>query len=1183
MRPIKLEIAGLQSFIEKQTIDFSAAENGVFGIFGKTGSGKSTILDGITLALYGYVTRINKNAEFINSKCNKAEVSLDFESDGKIYRVIREFKLKKNNKEVDSYASLELIENGNVTLLAEGSFQTDKKIEEIIGLTATEFCQVIALPQGKFAEFLHAKPAERTALISNIFGITEYAEKLYNNVKNKLSTVENELNMLEAEKEGVGIVSHEDINAKQEQFESQDKKLKELNIELENLNKEYLSIVENSSLKKDQIRLKSELEELYKQSGVIKDDKTTLQKMEDAKKLEIYFSAMERLQSQLTQLNDDVNVLKKEKQDQEMFFRDYEEQYKKFEAMHKSALIDLDTKRLKLIELSEDKYLVSSLKQEKEKLQKQLTEKTKKINEEESKLKELENKLSSIEKELIKLKADKLELENQKANLDIVTENKSIESEIMLILELEKQIERVIDDYKEELNSIKIDYSNIYKKEREQSQRIAEITNALDKVLGKSDKLNIERFRDIVVKLSSMDNVQDKYEFLRLLNEKTKAETIKLIESSKLLEDQIEKVKTSLQEKIQITNKYESELKNAQIQREEFLGENGLSLLVQNVDIGDNCPVCKNRVSVKNIVPLSDLSGRDAEIAAIRNTLSIARKDKENEAAKLATLTAQLQFIKAQITINKSKFDSIKEAQDKLYMQFVDKNDKQLENFKNLHEATYASSVALEKLLIEKDKLFNASLEIIEERVECGAKIQSINEYIARMTDVLYAFEKARAEREFAIYNFENVAGVDYRAAAKQLNNIIENLDNIIQEIDVLEKEKSLLIDKKFEIANTNNYLLSEQSELKIKLENIETQISQKENNFKQLGFDMAEADPLDQINKKQEELKAKSNEFLESYNYKLEQKQKSEKDYQLKLALLNDKNEELRETEAKLYNNARVNGFESKEDAKKYIASESDINNLREKVTEFEKKVSLVNMQLTSINEKLGTTEVDISYCDELKEKIDTLKVKISEDQVCFGVLQAELSELKNKKSKLDELDKKLPELKTKYDLAKELYMLLRGKSLAEFMANEYVDMIIDFANQKLRILDGGRYKLYYDNKDFYVEDNLNNGSSRIVSTLSGGETFLVSLSLALAISDVISMQSEKKIDFFFLDEGFGTLDSDLCATVVQALFRLKGANLNIGIISHVQELQNALQYKFIVTKANENTGSRVRLETGL
>lgn len=78
MRPIRLELTGLNSYIDKQVIDFEKLiERGLFGIFGTTGSGKSTILDAITIAMYGNISRNTK--EYINSVCDKAIISYEFE------------------------------------------------------------------------------------------------------------------------------------------------------------------------------------------------------------------------------------------------------------------------------------------------------------------------------------------------------------------------------------------------------------------------------------------------------------------------------------------------------------------------------------------------------------------------------------------------------------------------------------------------------------------------------------------------------------------------------------------------------------------------------------------------------------------------------------------------------------------------------------------------------------------------------------------------------------------------------------------------------------------------------------------------------------------------------------------------------------------------------------------------
>ena len=117
------------------------------------------------------------------------------------------------------------------------------------------------------------------------------------------------------------------------------------------------------------------------------------------------------------------------------------------------------------------------------------------------------------------------------------------------------------------------------------------------------------------------------------------------------------------------------------------------------------------------------------------------------------------------------------------------------------------------------------------------------------------------------------------------------------------------------------------------------------------------------------------------------------------------------------------------------------------------------------------------------------------------------------------------------------------------------------------------------YD-KEFKVGDNLDGGNFRAVKTLSGGETFLVSLSLALSLSSAICMKSMRPIEFFFLDEGFGTLDGKLVDTVMDVLGRLS-KDFSIGLISHVEELKHRIENKILVTGATETHGSRLRTES--
>ena len=189
---------------------------------------------------------------------------------------------------------------------------------------------------------------------------------------------------------------------------------------------------------------------------------------------------------------------------------------------------------------------------------------------------------------------------------------------------------------------------------------------------------------------------------------------------------------------------------------------------------------------------------------------------------------------------------------------------------------------------------------------------------------------------------------------------------------------------------------------------------------------------------------------------------------------------------------------------------------------------------------------------------------------------LKTALGRLLQLREKYEELQKQLAQEERQRKLCDELRLLLRGNRFLEFIASEYLQEICGAASKTLLSLTSGRYFLQYD-KDFKVGDNLDGGNLRAVRTLSGGETFLVSLSLALSLSAAICLKSLRPIEFFFLDEGFGTLDEKLVDTVMDVLHKLS-KNFAVGLISHVEELKHRIDNKIVVTGANERHGSQVK-----
>ncbi|MDY4128984.1 SMC family ATPase, partial [Peptostreptococcus porci] len=200
MKPIRLEIEGLNSYSKKQVIDFETLiSKGIFGIFGKTGSGKSTILDAITLSLYGNIARGTK--EFINSNSEKASIEYEFQigdgADRNTFIVSRRFKrssgASKTSSRSDYVRLIKKDETGNTIVIADRVGDVNQAIKEIIGLEESDFLKSVVLPQGKFSEFLTLGGKDRRNMLERIFNLEEYGSLLTSKIIKKRNIISGEL------------------------------------------------------------------------------------------------------------------------------------------------------------------------------------------------------------------------------------------------------------------------------------------------------------------------------------------------------------------------------------------------------------------------------------------------------------------------------------------------------------------------------------------------------------------------------------------------------------------------------------------------------------------------------------------------------------------------------------------------------------------------------------------------------------------------------------------------------------------------------------------------------------------------------------------------------------------------------------------------------------------------------
>jgi exonuclease SbcC len=264
---------------------------------------------------------------------------------------------------------------------------------------------------------------------------------------------------------------------------------------------------------------------------------------------------------------------------------------------------------------------------------------------------------------------------------------------------------------------------------------------------------------------------------------------------------------------------------------------------------------------------------------------------------------------------------------------------------------------------------------------------------------------------------------------------------------------------------------------------------------------------------------------------------------------------------------------FKEKADMSLLLA-EDEIPALKEKVAQFHKDLNVLESNTKKLRQKtkdyVYTKDDYNSLVDNLnanEEKITELKVFINVNKITIDIQKQNLQAVTELKEKLDKVNKQ-------FDTIEKLESLLANGALIDFVAEEYMGLITDFANSYVYKISKGKYLLNYDG-EFNVIDNFNGGIKRSVKTLSGGERFIVSLSLALGISQSIAVNNNKNFNFFFIDEGFGNLSENYIEKVLQSFDALVNLNFTVGFITHVEKMQYFLTSKIIVKKENNDEGS--------
>ena len=1170
MRPIKLEIKGLNSYVNKQTIDFEKlTERGLFGIFGKTGSGKSTILDAITLSLYGSIARNTK--EYINSLSEKAEISYEFEIGSRRYVVDRHIIRSKAGGIKTSYARvIEKLGDGSENVLADKVNEVNETIIKIIGLTANDFTKSVVLPQDKFNDFLKLGGIDRRNMLERIFNLEKYGKKLIENVRHRKNKTKTHVDMLQ-----VSLSHYEEVTD-----EKYDEMIKKLEIDKEDCrvkNRLYKEKVEKYDIDKiiyENQKRYNEAKELLKvyedKKEEIEEKRKKMSRAENANMIDPYIDNVEKLRKQ---------------------FEDSKNQLKIIEEEIRLIKKDLEISRGKFAEIERKKDdTIPRLSEDKVKFERaiNLLEETNKLSERLTRLKVEGEKLESKKKELLKNIEDIKAQQNLYAGKIKDSENRLYEINVPAAFRqnIEKGYSHIkeLNEVKKELEKSEIDLQKCEAEYSENNIALKLVGRDRDSVKERIEE--VENRINIMIKNSPLtaEEITKKTEYVTEM--KSELKTLKQLEEERdnlqnELNDCLEKrhrVSREISTSEDRLSKVRKDMETAKKNIEEFRYLNRVSDIRKELQDGKPCPVCGSLDHMR-----TDSTNYDDRIEYYEGILN---KEKANEREEIERLDSLKIKRSGYISEEKIKTEAINkkkaEIGERNSIELSKKYDSETRNLE-------AEKRAVSDWNIEKDRL--------EEDLKRYKDDYSRNDKeFTRIDELLKGIMRRRLSLS------ENVSELKSKKDNLELEIVsikrITKVDDIfskLEEIKANEIESETVEKELSEFRNIKSEIDKEFDDCKTSIHSIEVEISSIEKDFegnkKQYIEKTDEAqritrgkNPNELLEKTEQEIN-KINSSYADLKKEFDDKSKARED---KDSLRSKVQGECNTTEEQLDYYKKVlkdmlakYRFDSAYTVKKFVMPTIDIEIMRKEISDYDEGRKNLDFKIDDLEKKLDGRKVKEEEFDRLNEEIVLLKDEIGELEKNNAVLFDRITAMKKDLEKKKKIKSEYDEVSNDYRLLDEIDRIIQGNKFVEYVATNHLKYIALEASKRLSTITNGRYALEInDALEFVMRDNFNGGERRGVDTLSGGETFLTSLSLALALSSQIQMKGNAPLEFFFLDEGFGSLDVELLDTVMESLEKLHSSNLSIGIISHVEELKNRVPVKLVVTAGEIGEGSKVKIE---
>lgn len=1214
MQILKLSFENINSLKGAWTIDFQAPDfrSGIFAIVGPTGSGKTTILDAICLALYGHTPRIGsitQNAnEVMNRDCDSCRSSLEFQTLSGRYRATWSQKKQKNFDKTGKYgqvvSTMEKFEDGCWIPITDGSKVTSKKqeVQKIIGLSFDQFKRSVMLSQGGFAAFLKSKPNEKAQTLEQITGTQIYSllsTKVYDLAEEQKKLFEDK----QREVELSPVLDDAVVLTKQEQLKGITEEAKVLETQISKIEKESRWISETAELRNQFLRVKAELESLKENRNEFFRKENVVRLAEHAQNILPIFNTLIDKQS----LRED-SIKEKSAAENELVnaTKSLKEKDFNFKAAEEALNNENLQKPKKLALFSQIESLDAEISP--------LIKSSRLAQEEKIKL---ENETADCKDHLNKAKEDIRKLEEDREKRD---------------LERKEDIKGAfLYQRKDELRDCKITAETL-------SAALADAEGKADKACEtvKSQEKEAEALRIRKEKIASVieaDKVLLKEAEKRLseildgktLDELTQeqlsfSEQIPLLEAVKSALKAVCDQKEEIVRQEDVMQRDSAELDNWSSKKEGYEKEiqsltsrqEELEALVQIDELtkvraelkeGEPCPVCGSleHPFAANLPP---------EVATAKERLAVVKEESTDLQKNQKEADRKIDVLKDRILVSEKRLKELRKNLDLAEEELTLKCGRAgLTREGVTEEAAAVLITKKESLLIDIKKRIAKARDAESKAAAAKEKIAGTTEELHRaemvFSNAQTKFESAKSllaqaqtGREKARTELEQF----WRKTAKEYGSVITDGELFAHNPELFKRwiakaaKYEELLESCREIENSLAIKKGTLPGLVESVERLEKSSREKsdqaaelqtELKTKQLQRDKLFGTKLVEIERKAyERLLSQLAEAKDQAYENLSKARSVQAAAEQRLKTAEQRSAEaeknLLSAKTEWTDALKKEKFESEEDWRRARLDSEAINALHKEITDYKAQSRSAADRFSEADKKLAEkesqklTDKSLEVLEAEKREASAEKEKLLEQK---GELQKELKtdeEARIKRAGIEDELKKLKHQVAVWDRLNTLVGSSSGDKYRRYVQSLVLLTLLKNANVELTKLHS-RYRLAKGGGDMEIKviDSDLADQERPTDNLSGGETFIVSLALALGLAQMAS--NNVRIDSLFLDEGFGTLDDDSLEKALNALSSLNAQGKTVGLISHVDQIKERIPSKIVVKRSAQPGVSRL------